>query len=89
MGTLKVQFDEIVRLYIEAFTKKQEMYFEYWVGDNIGGICEVSGFFFNFDDIRYDIDNFIAEGQIIEWYDETLESEQNINYKNWLKMDKK
>ena len=91
---MKQEFEIICQKYIDAFCKKQEMFFDYWVADEIGIICQIGDYFFNFDDIRFDIDNDIPKGKIIDWYDEQLEKNymvdygelKSISYKNWLKL---
>ena len=55
-----------------------------WVGDEIGGILELSGYYINFDDIRRDIDESISKDVYFEYYDYCVEKEKKINYKSYL-----
>ena len=83
---LKKEFNTIVNKYLKVFETKQELYFDYWVGDYVGEIAVFGDFFFNFDDIRLDIDNNIVSGKIIDWYDWSVENEDTtVNYKSWVK----
>lgn len=77
--TLKEEFEHIANKYAN---KLVEMYFTeddniradfYWVGDEAGGILSVCDYyFFNFDDIRYIVDNNVPFDTWLEWYDYTL-----------------
>lgn len=82
---LKNRFDLICSEYIKKFEEKQELYFEGWVGDNIGEIATFGDvYFFNFDDIRYDIDNEIVRGLIKNWLHDSINNKyKNINYKSY------
>lgn len=86
---LQQQYEQVVADYIEVFCNKQGLNFEYWVGDDIGGIADFGCiYFFNFDDIRLDIDTNQPENQIINWIEETIENansdaEKMINYRSW------
>lgn len=74
---MKMEYDNITRKYAEEFTKK---YFgdtsvdSYWVSDKfIGGILYINDFYFNFDTIKYAIDNDVDENDLFEWYDHLTE----------------
>lgn len=82
---LKKQYEAVVNKYMELFCKKQEVDFEYWVGDDVGGVVEIADAFFDFNDIRYDIDTNQPENLIFEWYWELIESKIKINYSSYSK----
>lgn len=88
--TLKQQYSSVVLKYTKAFCKKHDIEFEYWAGGDIGTIAFIADYFFNFDDMRFDIDEDIPVGKITEWYNEGVENAMEnktwINYKNWLKI---
>ncbi len=95
---MKKRYDNVVNEYVEAFLKRQDMegQFEHWVGNMIGGICAVGDYFFNFDDIRYDVDNEIPIGYLLEWYDDQVEigskdinSKDLMNFPNYCKLKEK
>lgn len=72
--------------YIDAFIKKQSMSFEGWVGDTVGGIAYCDDFYFNFQDIVWDINSKQPKGAIVDWYYENLDiPEKSINYFSYTK----
>lgn len=85
---MKKQYEKAVQRYIDAFCDKQILQFDGWVSDDVGEVCSMSDFFFNFSDIRRDIDSKAPIGKIIEWYDFALCNESSINYKTWLMANK-
>ena len=90
---LKNKYNKIVEQYLMAFVEKQELDIEncYWVADKIGEILSINEqYYFNFDDIRFDVDNNIKAGTILEWQDKSLDNyskkkKYKINYENYLK----
>ena len=86
--TIKEQYENAVNNYIVKFYEKQDMEFNGWVADEIGEIAEVNDFYFNFSDIKKDIDLKAKKGLIIDWYNECVDAETNINYRTWLKLKK-
>ena len=88
---LRLRFIIVVTDYIHAFEKKHKIYFDGWVGNDVGGIAEFGDYFFNYDDIRYDIDNNIRKSMILKWYNADLEhnmdreERQHINYSSYCK----
>ena len=76
--TLKEEFEQIANKYAN---KLVEMYFFekdcdkpyfYWVSDEAGSILAVSDYYFNFDDIRYIVDNNVPFDTWLDWYDYNL-----------------
>ena len=90
---LKNKYNKIVEQYLMAFVEKQELDIEncYWVADKIGEILSINEqYYFNFDDIRFDVDNNIKAGTILEWQQESIDNyskkkKYKINYENYLK----
>lgn len=84
---LQKQYEHVVSEYIKKFCEKQEVYFEFWIGDNIGGIaCFGDILFFNFMDIVWDINTKQPKNQIIDWmYDCVDHPKQSINYFSYSK----
>lgn len=84
---LKEQYENIVMEYIQKFCKKQELTFEHWVGDEIGGIaCFGDVFFYNFNDIVWDINSNQSKGLIVKWmYDSCDNPDKSINYFSYSK----
>ena len=91
MGTIKLnelkkQYEFVCNEYVTKFCNKQEMDFEGWVGDTIGGIAYCNDFYFNFQDIVWDINSKQPKGAIVDWYYENLEKpEKSINYFSYTK----
>ena len=42
MKTLSKRYEEICNEYLDLFCKKHEVYYDYWVADQVGGIIEIS-----------------------------------------------
>lgn len=90
---LKERYTIICNEYLQKFCVKQGFDYdpEYaWVAGNAGDCANVGDFYFSFDEIRYDIDNDIPKGKIIEWYNYTLETSMldlpvRINYPSYCK----
>lgn len=72
---LSDRYKLIVNDYMYVWTTKHG--FEYdenmWIGDNIGGICDICDMFVSFEDIRCDVDNELPENVFNEWYWYNLE----------------
>ena len=91
---LKTKYEKIVEQYLIAFVDKQELDIEncYWVADRVGEVLSVNEqYYFSFDDIRFDIDNNIKPGTILEWQEESLDNyfkkkKYKINYENYIKL---
>ena len=92
---LKTKNNKIVEQYLIAFVEKQDLDIEncYWVADRVGEILSVNEqYYFNFDDIRFDVDNNVEAGAILKWQDESLDNyfkkkKYKVNYENYLKLN--
>jgi len=87
MKRLKESYEKIVNKYLQLFCEKHDFNIEdgYWVGKEIGDIIMIGDYYFNFNDIRLDIDLNIEEKIIFDWYNFSVEKESNINYISWIK----
>ena len=86
MEKLKQKYELICDEYINVFCVKQEMDFEGWVGNIVGGGACCNDFFFDFQDIVYDINTRQPQGLIVNWYYYNLElKDGNINYHSYAK----
>ena len=86
---LKNKYEKIVEQYLLAFVEKQELDIEncYWVADRVGEVLSVNEqYYFSFDDIRFDIDNDIKAGAILDWQNESIDNNFKINYENYTKL---
>lgn len=80
----KQLFRHVCELYVSEFEKKQELDFDYWVADEVGGMADFSSsYFFSLQDIVYDMDTEQPAGRIIDWQHYTVENEVQINYKSY------
>ena len=90
---LKNIYEKIVEQYLIAFVEKQELDIEncYWVADRLGEVLSVNEqYYFNFDNIRFDVDNNVKAGLIFKWQQESIDNYFNkkkykVNYENYLK----
>jgi hypothetical protein len=89
---LRKMYEWACNKYLHEFCKKHELPFEddMWVAGDVGTIAMVGDYFFDLDDMRYDIDNNCQKDAIIEWYDYivrigSLDCEKRINFESWVK----
>lgn len=80
----KDKFNEIANLYIRLFEEKHEIDFDYWIGDEIGGVADFNSYCLNYDDVRRDIDEEVDKTVFFAWYDYNFNTDQYVNYKSWL-----
>ena len=92
MGTikhneLKKKYEFVCNEYVTKFCNKQGFDANFsWVGNIIGGIAYCNDFYFNFQDIVWDINSKQPKGAIADWYYENLEMpEKSINYFSYTK----
>ncbi len=88
MKDLKQQFENIVDQYITIFCQKQEIDKKdlYWIGGEIGDVVEISDCYFNFSDIKKDIDTNQPKGLIFDWHNENdYINDKIINYQSYIK----
>lgn len=87
---LKTEYDIICNTFVEKFAKKHGLEFEYWIGDEIGGIASfIDQYFFNISDIILDLTTNQPKYSILRWQDDEVEQSMttnipnNINYKSY------
>ncbi len=90
MKKIEIEYKRVVDKYIFKFEKKHGYEFTYWVSNNVGEVaCFIDQYFFNFDDIRYDINNKIPKGLIFKWQDYCVEKafeKTTVNFKSYLQI---
>lgn len=92
---LKNKYEKIVNEYLQIFIEKQDFDADdcYWIGDKIGEILSVNEqYYFDFNDIRFDVDNNVKAELIFKWQDESLDNyfkkrKYKVNYENYLKLN--
>jgi len=87
---LNEQYKSVCNEYIDLFCKKQQIEFDGWVGDEIGGIAGFAGqYFFGLSDIILDLTTKQKKWLILEWQDDGVEFNSSrddveyINYKSY------
>lgn len=86
LNKLKKHYEFVCNGYITKFCKKQKMNFNGWVGNIVGGIAYCNDFYFNFNDIVWDVNSKQPKGTIVDWYYEYLDTpEKSISYYSYTK----
>jgi hypothetical protein len=78
--TLKQRYERICQTYVDQFCAKHQKEFEGW---DDGGAW-MGTHWISLENIRYDIDNQLDKETIWQW----LETDRDINFRNYLKLDK-
>ena len=74
---------------IKAFCKKEEVEFDSWVGNVIGGIAIFGKYYLNYTDIIYDLQTNQIKGTIFRWYDYSiLNPYKSVSYEQYCKSRK-
>jgi len=81
---LKLQddYNKAVNNYVDVFCEKQDFQFDYWIADKIGEMGSFSDLYFDFHDIKYDIDTKQPKGKIIQWHDYNVDYNTDIKDTN-------
>jgi hypothetical protein len=83
-------YEKAVESYAIAFCEKHgfDLKDADWVNNEPGTILCVADYFFDFREIKYDIDNDVPKEMMIRYYDYCLDLHHTggkpVNYKNWL-----
>ena len=68
---LKERYKNICNEYLQRFCTKHGYHYEpddAWIAGDAGGCAKIGDYVFGFDEIRYDIDNDVPKGKILDWY---------------------
>lgn len=73
---LKKNYENACNAYLKAFCEKHDFYLSeaFWVGDDVGGIADCSGYDFDMATIRTDIDEDAPEEELLKHYDYVLDA---------------
>lgn len=83
---LKIQYEQVCNEYIQLFCAKQEMNFEGWASEIVGGVAFCDDYFFSLIDIIWDVTSNQAKGDIVDWYHENMDiDEKSISYFSYTK----
>lgn len=76
LSKLKEQYKFVCEQYLQKFINKHGYEFSGWIpSDEVGGIAAfIEQYFFNMDDIIYDINNKLPKDMIFRWQDDNLEA---------------
>ena len=81
---MRKELDKIIKKYISEFEKKHDLLFEFAVNDDLLDVLSFGCvYFFNTNDVIFDIDNNLPNGLIVEWLEYNLENKQFINLKSY------
>lgn len=81
---MRKNLDNILKKYIEKFEKKHGLNFEFAVNDDLMGvICFGCVFYFDINDIVYDIDTKQPKHLIIDWLYDTMNQDKYINFQSY------
>jgi hypothetical protein len=81
LNKLQKNYEDSCNAYIQEFCDKQEMDFNGWIADVVGGVAECNNFTFNFHDIVWDVNGNAPIGLIVDWYYESVANyPKSINY---------
>ena len=85
MEKLKYNLEKATMDIVKAFERKQDLYFDFFVCDDVTGIaCFSNGFYFNISDVCHDLFTEQIPGLIIQWmYDSMDNKDKTINYQSY------
>jgi hypothetical protein len=82
---LQMNFNNSVDAYIKKFVEKHGYEFDYWIGEEVGECASfIEQYFFNFSDIKFDIDNKIKKDLIFQYQDDCLaHPKKSMNFRSY------
>ena len=90
MNTFIIQYESICNEIVKKFAKNQDLEFNGWVGNDVGGIAGfATQYFFSIQDMILDLNTKQKKGFILQWQSEMVEyrmsepPKQTINYKSY------
>lgn len=95
MKTLKLkelnrQYEFVCNEWVQKFINKQQIEFDGWVGNEVGGMASFAcQYFFNLSDIILDLNTKQTKGNILNWQSEGVDfsmlsdKDHYINYKSY------
>lgn len=81
-------YSKVCNEIVQAFAKKHDMDFNYWVGDETGGVAALADYFFDLTDILHDLKTSQKKWFIVKWQEDSVEAHfkgisDTINYKSY------
>ena len=81
---MRKKLDKILKKYIKKFEKKHGLTFEFAVSDDLMGvICFGCVFYFDINDIVYDIDTKQPKYLILDWLYDSMHQDKYINFQSY------
>lgn len=81
--TLKQRYESLAIEYAKEFCKKQELDYSCndWVGGakGIGGFVCINDMYISYEDIRFDVDNEVPMGVIVDYYYYSIDNYDHEN----------
>ena len=88
---LQTQYENVCNEYVRRFCEKQDIEFDGWISDEVGGIASfISQYFFNMSDIILDISTNQPVGFILDWQSDGVDfnllkdKTEYINYNSYI-----
>ena len=73
------EYEVVVLQYIDLFSKKQDLDFEFWVAEEVGEIaCFGDHYYFKFSDIKVDLERNVPKHSIIDWLEDSMNREDEM-----------
>lgn len=83
--TLQKQYVKLCNKYVKLFSKKHDLDFDGWVGEEVGGVASFCcQYFFNINEIVLDINTNQPIGAILKWQQDNIESFEHISYFSYI-----
>ncbi|QQV90877.1 hypothetical protein M1M24_gp06 [Polaribacter phage Freya_1] len=85
MNTLKQNLENSVNAIIKAFEIKQDLYFDFFVADDVTGVaCFSNEYYLHISDVCHDLFTGQPKGQITNWLEESIDNgDETINYQSY------
>jgi hypothetical protein len=90
MTILIEKYETICNEIVAVFCEKQELYFDYWIIDDVGGVAAFGDYYFSMDEILLDLSTEQEKYFILEYHDANVEFNMGkddpkfINYKSYI-----
>ncbi len=79
-------YENCCNLLVLEFCKKQDLKFEFWIGDIVGSIAVCNDYYFDMESILIDLKFNQPKDQIFSWYNDNMDSPlKSINYSSYIK----
>lgn len=78
---IRKKYVEACTRYVTLFCEKQELDFDFWVADRVGGTFFCGDYFFDIQDVIFDLETNQPKEAILDWYCENInDSNTKVSY---------